>query len=457
MEMPDKYFKQMLDQASTPYEPMFWNSASAFIAREERRRRRRVVFWWIGSFAVLIGVAAFTWAIFSKDATETNADPFASVVTTQSPIQAVPSANQASDLPSSNHEALLQEHSYKTSYTPSRSQQRNKANTTSRAEATNVSLEINNGAIHAKTRDIPDRKDSPKISTHEDQLIGAKENSLEKWSETQINPTTDIDLATGYTIERADLNPIGLPFRIQEAKQTLARRETQPLIRQVQVRKHKFNGFLSTSAMFNPAWKNDQLFTLGFAAGGGLQYTYAEKWSLRTGLYYLHRWGTFDVMLDHPTPVYGFVKNDKGYTLVPTDAAYLDMPVSLGYTLGKVQMGAGITVMRLLGAKGKVFSYEGEPSENDPGTLVYRSSQISSGWIETPGFKNWILNYQLYLEYPLSKRMQLGCRLDYISSGLVKENYQYYYQHDTGSYEWKRASGLLENKYQWHIYIHYTL
>jgi hypothetical protein len=457
MEMPDKYFKQMLDQASTPYDPVFWDSARAFIAREERKRKRRVFMWWFSSVTVLMGVAAFTWAFFIRDAAEITAGPFASGVPARSSVQSISSADLVSDISSSNHEALLENSHDKALSTPSDSQRSNNTKTISEANGIDAPVENNSMAAKTTNRDKSGQKNYTEKRTERGQFPSINADSDEKWQESPLVQTQVSDKPSENNLELTSTHPVGLPFRIQEAEQTLPMRKTSDLVQRVQVKKHKFNGFLSTSAMFNPAWRNDQLFTLGFSAGGGMQYTYGEKWNLRTGLSYLHRWGTFDVMLDHPTPIYGFVKNDKGYTLVPTDAAYLDMPVSLGYSFGKVQAGAGITVMRLLGAKGKVFSYEGTPAENDPGTLVYRSSQISSGWIETPGFKNWILNYQLYLEYPLSKRTYLGCRLDYISSGLVKENYQYFYQHETGSYEWKRASGLLENNYQWHIYIHYTL
>jgi len=219
----------------------------------------------------------------------------------------------------------------------------------------------------------------------------------------------------------------------------------------------KYRGYMGSAAIFNPSWDENELFGIGFSIGGGLEAAYGQHFFGTIGLSYLHRWGTFNVMIDHPTPQYGFVKDDKGYSLVPTDAAYAELPIQIGIRRQQFRFGVGISIMRLLGAKGRVFSYQSEPLETNPGAVVYRSTPVSSGWIETPGFRKWITGIEAFTEYQLNNSLLMGCSFKFMPQGLVKADYQYKFQNETGNYERIQTAGLLENRYHLSLFVKYTL
>ncbi len=451
MEMPDKHIQHILNSAKPAYDSKFWDSANAYI-QLKKRKRRIGFFFWVSGISVGVGLVFFILTLNEV----------------RPAVDTLPFIQKASE------NSKKYEHSDPPIAHESYESNRDLVDTPMKTEYIRQPYEL------ASNR--PKYNLNKKVITNQDQINNSTvQSALDSFTlESQAVSSNDIAIHT--TSESSPFFPITImnehsndeshteqqtiivPLNVLD--QMLSPLEMEEIMLPVQtdkvsIRKQqdrlKYRGFMSSSAIFNPSWDENQLSGMGFSVGGGIEVSYARYFFGSIGLSYLHRWGTFNVMIDHPTPQYGFVKDDKGYSLVPTDAAYAELPLLAGIRFKKVGFGIGISVMRLLGAKGEVFSYQGEPDETIPGAVVYRSSPLSSGWIETPGFRNWISGLDGLIEYKLNSSFLMGCNFRVMPGGLVKGDYQFKYQNETGNYERIKTAGLLENRYHLSLFVKYML
>jgi hypothetical protein len=451
MEMPDKHIQNILNSAKPEYDAKFWDSANVYIQQKKRKRRLALFFW---SSGLSLGIVGFLMMINLFRAT--------SLDETIPEIKETPSQS-----PYFEHENTPIAHNSSAAKDILGNTLNNTANSVLSSDLSPVRQNYNQvHVINNVHNQLGETIVQSVLDSFKSDSYVVTPNDIAIHTTNELPPSLPIllidEIAGGIsptehqtTISRADALEVNLsPLEMNEI--TLDFSDHKVSIKK-QKDKLKYTGFLSSSAIFNPAWDDNQLFGMGFSVGGGLEVKYARYLFGRIGLSYLHRWGTFNVMIDHPTPQYGFVKDDKGYSLVPTDASYAELPLQVGMRYNRIGLGFGVSVTRLLGAKGEVFSYQGELNETIPGAVVYRSSPVSSGWIETPGFRNWIVGMDAFLEFKLQSSLFMGCNFRVLPGGLVKEDYQYKYQNETGNYERIKTAGLLENRYHLSIFLKYTL
>lgn len=209
--------------------------------------------------------------------------------------------------------------------------------------------------------------------------------------------------------------------------------------------------------LWNPAPHGDSRLFLGWQPTLLIGYQTQHGVRLASGVGYLHRMGTFHALLDHPTPLFSDIKDDKGFNLIPTSASFLILPLEVGYATGSLYFGLRYQTAILLGAQGKVMHYQGLMTEESPGIFLYKSEEVASGWIETRGLRQWAHEFQFFAEKQLSKNIGLGIRFGFLPWGFIRSDYGLKYDFDIQSYRPIESAGLNENRFQFGVYLNCRL
>jgi hypothetical protein len=435
MEKLDDYIKTILDQSQPTYSDAYWKQTAMYI--EEKRKKRFFWFLWFssGMLALIIGVGALFLFTSNSKPDHKKSDQ------TINQMALVPGVLEVADPYSIESKSNLN----------LKQQQKADLPTFSKSRSISNFKSLDNLYTNSITSSLFDSESPQDGFSHSESMMlenlsvvnGNNHSKIERSTTTQNNVLTVLDLP--LRIESLDKPTLKIS-QLQESKVIVA----DPV-------HSKLSYYFDLGGIMNPVFSPDQKWSLGMSGGFGINFDFKQKFILQAGISYLHRWGTFNVMIDHPTPIYNFAKDDRGYSLVPTDAGYLTFPLSIGIPFGKYSFGVGINSMRLLGAKGNVFAYEGLPAENEPDKVVYRSTQISSGWIETPGFRKWVFEYNLFMERKMNTHLNVGLRFGYLPKGLVKSDYNFYFDNESMKYIERETAGLLENNYHLTIYMTYRL
>jgi hypothetical protein len=460
MENLDNYIREQIGNNPPDFNEQHWLAAQQFIFKKRKEEKRRAFLWWFFGICFLIGGGVLVYSQFntSDKPAEYKIESHIALKDTDK----VSPYNYQSQSGDSKISISTHSQNEKLKSSKNLSKTTTKSGSLSRKHFENISTdkiikELNNQVVQNDIQQLADLSfysgkgnsfrqseilEASPEHQRQKEILAEHGNQREDEKQSELMASQSEKAVLQNTTEKKERASLA----IDDGNNTIESAKSRV----------RFIDF-GSGLVLNPSWSQGQLFAIGVGLGVNQNWLINEQWLFRIGLHYLHRWGTFNVMVDHPTPVYDFVKDDKGYSLIPTDAAFLQFQAGFGYQTKNWAFGIGITPAVLLGARGKVIAYQREIESADPLQVSYRSSTVSSGWIETPGFRRLHLEYGLFVEHCISSRLRLGLRTGMIPKGIVKEQYQQIFDHELSAYRSVQESGLLENRYQMSFYLNYRL
>lgn len=281
---------------------------------------------------------------------------------------------------------------------------------------------------------------TPLVSNEKDDLINNEDKSkfIDKKTSEKVDLTSDTDdgLEDKNVLENL-LSPNFLDNKFAllnwdtELNRTLPKSDIDEDKYPLKSHRWQLTATAGIGVIPNPK-ENDKSLS-NFFGGIALGYKITPQIILQSGLNYQIVQADFDRTEVSQQVSYGFGKKDEVTYLQANQMHFLELPILVGYQVGKMRFSAGLKAGKLLAVRGATtigeskFPWERTGDENDDfnasliearannePTPVFRTETMGeSGWLETANFKAWQFSLVGKYQFQVAPKFDLGLGLEY--------------------------------------------
>jgi hypothetical protein len=217
--------------------------------------------------------------------------------------------------------------------------------------------------------------------------------------------------------------------------------------------------YLLADLISYPALNVDGRRLLGGNFGLSFRYYTRENFFVGTGLTVGVRTGSFDPSTYSTQRTFLFGPKDDAFVTRPEAIFHFNIPLRVGYVLGKNEFYAGVVTQILAGVYGQL-QYGQATLRGEQNTVPeFTYSNIDRGWMNRSGFRPLVFAGQIGYGRRLHQRTTLGVHLNVIPKDWLSDQYGQYFDFDSNQFapiQWTQR-GLVEQNWLLSFFVIYRL
>ena len=442
----DDFFKKKLEGETFDFDEKYWAGAEALL--DEDKRKRRVAFWWwslngllgLALVVAMLGAGVY-WLLMdgNESAVAQNANVSTQTMETRTTSNSQSNTNTDTNAIAKETEAITNENNQATKATISRAAQ----NTNTQKNSTQTISNLNKTTIPNSKNTKIKGNTTPQRSIKDVVENGGAITPVVADDDSNIRSTAgDSNSNTGLVPDLVEGD------RGDNLTSETINRLPQRMVALMFGRENRLPVLIPIKPVFNKRWQfgvdigmaqNRGTATVfnQYHAGLFAQYRLSENLYLRSGASFIQQ--EIEGATDTLTQIaYGFGNKNVDYYYEDKTAQYIEIPLTIGYSLGKHSFEGGIGLRSLIGVQSDLYEskhvipenrladeslaflsmvedYYGNdqnsPYANPP--VFMRQSLVQSGAREAKGYVSNLAHARFAYQYRLNARLDIGFNLKY--------------------------------------------